>query len=271
MDALVIVAGDLPGDPSLQLRQRHPCRRGGLIAAPVGGIAERRSRQHVHRAHRGADQALDVAAKMRHGDRSPLHLDAVIAAGPLEGTAAEIGAVVDMQGLGQAGGRPGRVNATLGQPAGLVVDGVQETEADRGARRRLHGQMEARHHAGHHVNGQRDPRPSSGLAVGLVDDDDIDLCVVDLHDLKRPGDFVGPGRCDTRPDQARLAPTGRTHAIVDTQEPGLDGPPGGRWNALLSARRRDLRDDPPQRGSGRLQIFALQEFLDQRIPDRLLM
>jgi hypothetical protein len=53
----------------------------------------------------------------------------VIAAGPLEGPAAEIGAIIGVQRLRQASDRSGCVNAAFGQPGGLVVDRVQQTKA----------------------------------------------------------------------------------------------------------------------------------------------
>src|SRR6516165_6816367 len=130
--------------------------------------------------------------------------------------------------------------------------------------------MEARHHAGHDVDGQRDPRPPGGLASGLVDDDDIDLCVINLHNLKRPRDLIGPGRCPTCTNQARLTPTSGTSAFVDAQQPGLDGPPGGHGKTLLTASCGDVRDNSPQRWPGWLQILPFQELPDQRVPDWIL-
>ncbi len=70
-----------------------------------------------------------MAAEMRLADRTPPDLDAVIAAGPLEGPAAEIGAIIGVQRLRQASDRSGCVNAAFGQPGGLVVDRVQQTKA----------------------------------------------------------------------------------------------------------------------------------------------
>ena len=112
--------------------------------------------------------------------------------------------------------------------------------------------MEACHHAGQHIDSERDPRTSGGLAGGLVDNHDIDLRVVDLYDLKRPSDLIRPGRCDVRTNQARLASAGGTSAFVDEKQPGLDGSPGRHGKTLLPACRCNVPNDTPQRRSGRL-------------------
>ena len=77
--------------------------------------------------------------------------------------------------------------------------------------------MEARHHAGQHIDSERDPRASGGLAGGVVDDHDIDLRVVDLHDLKRPSDLIRPRRCDARTNQACLASAGGANTLVNEE------------------------------------------------------
>ena len=57
--------------------------------------------------------------------------------------AAEIGAMVDIDGVGQSGNRPFFFYFALGQPCGFVVNRVKKTQTNRESRRRIHGQVES--------------------------------------------------------------------------------------------------------------------------------
>jgi hypothetical protein len=130
--------------------------------------------------------------------------------------------------------------------------------------------METRHHAGHDIDGKRDPGPSHGLAGHLINDDDINLRVVDLHDLQRPCDLVLPGSCNASAKQALLPSAGGANSLVNEEQPGLDSSPSRHGKTLLPARRSDVPCDRAQRRPSRLQIFTLQEFFYQCVSSRLL-
>jgi hypothetical protein len=113
VDALVIVPGDFPTDPSFQFPQCHTRSRGRLIAASVGGIAECRARKHLHGAHLRTNQPFDMPAEMRLAYGTPLDLDPVVSASSLKSSAAKIGTIVGMQRFRKTGDRPGRFNVPL--------------------------------------------------------------------------------------------------------------------------------------------------------------
>jgi hypothetical protein len=98
--------------------------------------------------------------------------------------AAEIGAVVDMDGVGQSGNGPFFFYFALGQPCGFVVNRVKKTQTNRESRRRIHGQVESGHSAHENIHGQGDPRPTNRFARFLIDDGDIHPRVIDLDILK---------------------------------------------------------------------------------------
>jgi hypothetical protein len=50
---------------------------------------------------------------------------------------------------------------------------------------RIQRDVKAGHHAAVHVDGQRDPRPPDGQALLIVDHDDIEFGVIDLHEVER--------------------------------------------------------------------------------------
>jgi hypothetical protein len=98
--------------------------------------------------------------------------------------AAEIGAVVDMDGVRQSGNGPFFFYFALGQPRGFVVNRVKKTQTKRESRRRIHGQVESGHSAHENIHGQGDPRPTNRFARFLIDDGDIHPRVIDLDILK---------------------------------------------------------------------------------------
>jgi hypothetical protein len=72
-----------------------------IVRATLLGIAERRTGQQVELPHLRPDQTLDMATKSRLSWRSPFDRDARILASSLEGSAVEVGAIVDVQSVGQ--------------------------------------------------------------------------------------------------------------------------------------------------------------------------
>ena len=122
--------------------------------------------------------------------------------------------------------------------------------------------MEAGHHAGEHVHGEREPGPPARLAGLLVHDDHVDLGVVDLHDLKRPRGRVAARRGLGRLQHGRIAaPSGPCPQINLGQAP-LDRAPVRRLQALLVATGPHLVRQAGERRLGRLEIELVQRLAD---------
>src|SRR3954454_13189661 len=137
MDLLMVAPGDLPPDHALQLAQGQGRGLGRVSLAALGKVAPGRARQEMHAAHHGADQPFDMAAVVRCAGQAPKGADAFVPAGADECPRAEVGAVVDVHGLGEPRHRPGRLDLTLLEPSRLVVDGVEQAQADRDPRGRV--------------------------------------------------------------------------------------------------------------------------------------
>src|SRR5271166_4802664 len=90
------------------------------------------------------------------------------------------------------------------------------------------------------VDGKRDPGRPHNLAGRFIQDHDINLRVVDLHDLVRPRDLVLSGSCNARTKQALLPSAGGANSFVDEEQPSLDGSPGRHGNTLLPAKARSM-------------------------------
>ena len=97
--------------------------------------------------------------------------------------AAEIGAVVDINGVGQSGNGPFFFYFALGLPCGFVVNRVKKTQTNRELRRRIHGQVDPVT-ARMKISMASDPRPTNRFARFLIDDGDIHPRVIDLDILK---------------------------------------------------------------------------------------
>src|SRR5271166_3110055 len=91
-----------------------------IVFATLLRIAERRTGQQVQFPHLCSDQTFDVAAKLGLSWRSPFDRNAGILAAPLEGSAAEVGAVVDVQSVGQTRDRPCFFDLAFPQPRRFV-------------------------------------------------------------------------------------------------------------------------------------------------------
>src|SRR5271166_3201008 len=154
---LVVASGDLPSQRAFELTERHRREAPGFVALASARIGEGRSWIEMHAPHHRADQPLDVPAIMGSAYGSKDQFDALFAARPSEGVAAEIGTVVRMHGLGQSSGWPRRVDLTLLQPGTFVVNGVQHAQSEGDARRLIHRQMKSDDHTGEHVDGEGQP------------------------------------------------------------------------------------------------------------------
>ncbi|WP_409455209.1 hypothetical protein [Methylocystis sp. H62] len=183
---LVVAPGDLPTQRALEFAERHRREVFRFVALAGCWIGESRARIKMHAPHHRANQALNVPAIMRSADGPQDELNAFFAARPCKSMAAEISAIVCMHGLGQPRGRPRRVDLALLQPCALVVNRVQHAEAERDARRLVHRQMKTNDHAREHVDGERQPgSPFHCFPCRYIDQENIDLCVINLHDFKR--------------------------------------------------------------------------------------
>ncbi len=181
----VVSADDLQGEPSLKLVKRHGGVFFRIIGAAAGDIAEGRARQQMDSAHHRADQALDMPAIMRRGDRTMHQRNAVFRSPSRERAAAKLAAVVDVNHVRQARDRPVSVHATSLEPLGFRHHEVVDRQSDRRRRWRFQTEIETGHHAARHVDRERQPRALNRPTVHRVDDENVDGRVVDLDNLKR--------------------------------------------------------------------------------------
>jgi hypothetical protein len=75
--------------------------------------------------HLGSDKAFDVAAEMRFAWRPPYNGDSYILTSSLEGPAAKVCAIVDVEGVRETSDGPWFLDLVLPQPRRLVEDGMQ--------------------------------------------------------------------------------------------------------------------------------------------------
>ncbi len=157
-----------------------------VVALAGRWIGEGRSWIKMHSPHHRAAKELNVPAIMGRADGPKDQLNALFAARLCKSMAAKISAVVRMHGLRQSGGWPRRVDLAFGQPTGFVIDGIQHAETERDARRFVHRQMKSDDQAGEYVDGERQPRSLvHRLPCRFIDQENIDFCVIDLHDFER--------------------------------------------------------------------------------------
>ncbi len=175
LGATGIVGGNLPvatgAGLALQLK-----RTGGAVLCFFGDGAANNGVFH---------EALNMAAVMRLPHGAEMRGDAVVLAGLLEHGAAEVLAVVAMDGVHDAPHRPRRSDVVLGEPDLLRQNGVRQTQADRKGARRIEGDVKPRHHAAVNINGDRDPWFADRPPVDVVDQFEIDWRVIDLHEPQR--------------------------------------------------------------------------------------
>src|SRR5271156_30945 len=108
----------------------------------------------MHAPHDGADQPLDVTAIVRRANRSPNEFYSLLTAGPREGPASEVGAIVRMKRFREPRHRPTRIDRVFLEPSAFLVDSVQHAKTDGHPGRLIHRQMEPDHHAGAKINRQ---------------------------------------------------------------------------------------------------------------------
>ena len=78
-------------------------------------------------------------------------------------------------------------------------------------------------------------RVSQGRPGKFVDNDDVDFCMIDLHDLKRTANCIFPRDCCGRLDDIAFAAPLAPNPDVDCFHTSADCSAVRRSNALLSA------------------------------------
>jgi hypothetical protein len=96
-------------------------------------------------------------------------------------------------------------------------------------------------HAREHVDGERQPGPLvHRLPSRFIDKENVDLGVVDLYDLERPGRCILPWHSFRGFDALRVFALQRDRAPIDAIDARLDRPTVGKRQAFLRAARPDL-------------------------------
>jgi hypothetical protein len=145
-----------------------------------------------------------MTAKMRSSGRAIYNLYTFVFAAHYEGAALKLSGVVDVYRLGESGHWPVLVNLTFAEPCRLIENGIQQAEAHRHARGRIHRHVKSGHDPREHVDGQGQPRAARHRrARPLVDNDDVDFGVIDLDHFKRTADriFARPPNAAVRDEQ----------------------------------------------------------------------
>jgi len=186
MLAVVVALADFEGQPTLEFLQGQTGALFGLARLAATRRVAGGARQTLQPLHQRAIHALDVAAIVRAADRPMDELDAVLSAALAKGAAAELSRVVQVQPLRQAGHRPVDLQPEVSQPGRLGLDDATDQEGHGAGTGPLHADEEGRDRARGQIDGHRQPGPADDLAGEAVDDQDVGLGVVDLHDLQRP-------------------------------------------------------------------------------------
>ena len=97
----------------------------------------------------------------------------------------EFRAVVEMQRLRHAVHRPRQVQSVPGEPLRLRQHALRDRDGDAGGRRCVERQRETRNRPREDVKEQGQPGPPKDGARRIVDELDVHLGVIDLHDGKR--------------------------------------------------------------------------------------
>lgn len=155
VDLMVVFSRDLEQEPAFQFAHRHCSPRLGIAALTIRDRAACAASQRVNSPHLRADQALDVAAIAGRSWWAPIDMNAMFLAATNEGLAVELSAIIDMDGPGQAHGRPSDVDAKRFQHRAFVEDGTQEAQPDRTDGGGFEREMQADNHAGVDVDGER--------------------------------------------------------------------------------------------------------------------
>ena len=173
---------DVRGEPLLELRQGQSRVALGIISAALGWVTERRARKGVDPGCEGAQEAFDVAAVMGLAHRPEAQRDAVVLTRLFEHGSMEFFGVITMNGIHDAPHRPRCGDVEPGEPNVLWQNGVSQAEPCRECSRRIEGNIEAGDHSAVHINRDRDPGPPDRTPVDVVDQFEIDRCVIDLDE-----------------------------------------------------------------------------------------
>ena len=152
-----------------------------------------------------AEEALDLAAALRHAGGGVDQLDAQVRGDLLEVVAREVRAVVAVEDLGQPADRPGRV--------GLAPDRLAQRQ--RGLQRRGRAEVDgvAGDRAAEVIEDRRQPRPRR--AARVVEDHHVELGVVGLPDR------VGCRGLAAK-DQLEAVAVARRPVVRERHEPGIE-------------------------------------------------
>jgi hypothetical protein len=119
------------------------------------------------------------------------------------------------------------------------------------------------------IHRYRDPRPGDWRAAALVDHDDVNPRVINLHDFER----TGRGTCTRHRVHCGDGPTvsspPRPHSRVNLLDASLNRPPGWGNQSGYAAAGLNLPNHAVQWRAGRFQIVPLNNLADQRFLPRL--
>jgi hypothetical protein len=232
---VVVTTGDFQADISFEFAQREDRGLFRIVVATFRDRTESGAGEEMHRAHLASYQSFNMTAVVGFSWYAPNEIYTFVATCAFKGAAAEIGAVVDMDGVGQSGNGPFFFYFALGEPCGFVVNRVKKTQTDRESRRRIHRQVESGHSARENIHGQGDPRPTNGLARFLIDDDDIHPRVINLDDTQGPGSAIFARRRFGGGNYEFVVSSQGLLSQVQFSESGSDGAPTWWIEAFVDA------------------------------------
>ncbi len=134
--------------------------------------------------HERADQPFDVTPEMGAARRSKLEAKAVVIAASSQCLPCEIRATIDVHAIGYAPDGPLRLDLALNKPGLFGKHRVCDAQGDGHFRGFVEGQVHPPNHAIGHIGRHRNPGSADRSTVLFVDDKQIDLGMIDLHDIQ---------------------------------------------------------------------------------------
>lgn len=124
--SLVVHIADEGHQPFLKFALGHDGLLFGVIIFAFPDVRERGSRERMKLFDYRANNPLDVSAVSWSFDRSETQVDAIHLARPTKSVGAEISAIIDMDGLGNAPYRPIPLDLMQGHPVLFGKDGMRQ-------------------------------------------------------------------------------------------------------------------------------------------------
>ena len=227
----VVGADDEGADHTVELGQRQGWRGRRATADEVAGQLGQQLRRD------GAKEPLHLAAPLGPGHGRVDQADAQVGRDLLEVAAGEVGAVVDVEGIGDAAHGPG----------GVLLAPDRLAQRERSVERRGSAQEDhvARDGPRVVVDDRREPRPR-GLA-SLVQDQDVEQRVVGLPEGVRRLGSVAVDQLEAVAEGGQPLVSQRHHSRVQGGEDRMHGGVGGDGPALGA---RDFGRPAMDRGRG---------------------